>query len=74
MSDCRAQKYPKGEFVWVQYYNKNGECVGIMTTKLARDCYYLYGVENGEFVKLGKSASPLELETKYKMCQRMGIL
>lgn len=74
MSDCCVLKYPKGEFVWVQYYDKNGDQVGIMTTKPARDCYYLYGVENGEFVKLGKSASPLELETKYKMRQRMGIL
>lgn len=64
-------KYPKGERVWVGYYNSNHELRFILTSKDSRDFYFLYElVENG-FCKLGKARSPTELEEKFRVYQRM---
>lgn len=44
----------------------------VMTSKeLNRDYYFLYECVNGEFKKLGKARSPLELEEKFKLTERM---
>lgn len=59
-------KYPKGEIVWATYYNKDGVPAYLITSKPARDFYFLYGVsDDGTVNKLGKSKSPVELAEKY---------
>lgn len=64
-------KYPKGERVWVGYYNSNHELRFILTSKDNRDFYYLYELVNSNFCKLGKARSPTELEEKFHVYQKM---
>ena len=65
-------QYPKGETVWVGYYNKSGECIFILTSKPARDFYFLYEVNSdGSIKKLGKAKEPPELERKFNVHGRM---
>lgn len=59
--------YPKGEDVWVGYYNLDNKLVFIMTSKPTRDYYFLYEFVDGVFKKLGKAKSPLELEEKFRV-------
>ena len=66
-------KYPKGETVWVSYYNSNKELLFIMTSKPIRDFYFLYEVVEGEFKKLGKAKNPTELEEKFKVRDKMSV-
>lgn len=63
--------YPKGERVWVGYYNRNHELLFIMTSKEARDYYFLYEVVDGKFKKLNRAKSPKELEKKFEVSKRM---
>ena len=60
-------RYPRGEIVWIGYYNKDHKLLFVITSKPARDYYFLYGVENGELKKLGRAKTPIELEAKYKV-------
>lgn len=63
---------PKGEIVWVGYYNKDGECLFILTSKPARDFYFLYEVsQDGSVKKLGKAKTPPELEKKFDVYSKM---
>lgn len=64
-------KYPKGERVWVGYYNSNHELRFILTSKESRDFYFLYELVEGNFRKLGKARSPTELEEMFRVYQRM---
>lgn len=66
-------KYPKGETVWVSYYNSNKELLFIMTSKPIRDFYFLYEVVDREFKKLGKAKNPTELEEKFKVRDKMSV-
>lgn len=63
--------YPRGELVWTSYYNLLRELLFIVTSKPTRDFYFLYEVVDGAFKKLGKAKSPLELEEKFKVHERM---
>lgn len=63
--------YPKGEQVWVSYYNSAHELLFVLTSKPTRDFYYLYEVKDGRLNKLGKAKSPTELEEKFKVCEQM---
>lgn len=63
--------YPRGEQVWTSYYNSSHELLFIVTSKPIRDFYFLYEVVDGAFKKLGKAKSPLELEEKFKVHERM---
>ena len=66
-------KYPKGERVWVGYYNANHELLFILTSKeSSREYYFLYELADGAFRKLGRARSPLELEEKFDVCKKMG--
>lgn len=68
-----SPKYPKGERVWVSYYNADHKLIYVLTSKEpARDCYFLYELVNGAFKKLGKAASPTELEEKFNVDERLG--
>ena len=51
-------KYPKGERVWVGYYNAEHELCFILTSKDSREFYFLYELVDGEFKKLGKARTP----------------
>ena len=75
---------PKDEKVWVTYYNKNEEPLFFLTgpvnassTMAAQTgAFALYSVNAGakdhmKAKKLGSSRSPLELETKYNVVERM---
>lgn len=52
---------PKGEIQWVGYYDVNGECCFVITSKPTRDIYYLYSVDDGVYKKIGKAKSPDKL-------------
>lgn len=68
-------KYPKGERVWVGYYNAQHELLFIMTSKeTSRDYYLLYELVDGAFRKLGKARSPKELEAKFDVEKKMGVV
>ena len=59
-------QYPKGEIVWVNYANRNGEIMFILTSKPTREYYFLYEIlPDGRCNKLGKAKEPPELEAKY---------
>lgn len=72
MGGQREPKYPKGERVWVGYYNQAHELKFIVTSKeTMRDYYFLYELVDGEFRKLGKSRSPKELEDKFDVDKKL---
>lgn len=54
MSGKRELIYPKGERVWVGYYNTNHELILILTSKESRDYYYLYELVDGVLRNLGE--------------------
>lgn len=60
-------RYPRGEIVWTGYYDRKHELLFVVTSKPARDYYFLYGVENGELKKLGRAKTPAELEARFKV-------
>lgn len=64
-------KYPKDERVWVSYHNSSRELRFILTSKEGRDFYYLYELVDGVFHKLGKARSPMELEEKFWVRQKV---
>lgn len=72
MSGKNEPKYPRGEHVWVGYYNHAHELKFIITSKEAsRDFYYLYELIDGVFRKLGRSRSPKELEEKFGVDKKL---
>lgn len=62
---------PRGEVIWVQYRDGAGELRYVMTSKGAdmntadRSTYFMYGLAEGEWKKLGRGKRPAELEEKY---------
>ncbi len=75
---------PKDEKVWVTYYNRNDEPLFFLTgpanassTMAAQiGSFTLYSVNTGakgsmKAKKLGSAGSPLELETKHNVVERM---
>ena len=75
MSGKSEPKYPKGERVWVGYYNTDHELIFILTSKeSSREYYYLNKLVDGVFKKLGRSRSPRELEIKFDVDKKMGVV
>ena len=70
-ADHQDPKYPKGERIWVGYYNAEHELCFILTSKESREFYFLYELVDGEFKKLGKARTPKELEDKFEVSKRM---
>ena len=61
-------KCPKGERLWMRYYNKKNSLRFFITSKeTSRDFYFLYEVSGATVKKLGKARSPRDLEEKYKV-------
>ena len=54
---------PKNEIVWVRYINGND--IYYITSKITRECYYIYQIKGDRATKLGQAKSPLTLEEKY---------
>ncbi len=65
-------KYPKGETGCVTCYNKDHEPLFLITQKPLTETFFLYEFTGDGLVKLGKAQSPLELEKKFNVKQRMG--
>lgn len=65
--------YPKGERVWTSYYNSSHELLFIITSKPQREFYFLYEYVDNEFKKLGKSKSPVELEQRFNVYEKMKL-
>jgi hypothetical protein len=67
-------KYPKGERVWVAYYNGKHELQYIITSKENnREFYFLYEfLLDGTFKKFGKSRSPADLEERFRASKEKG--
>ena len=53
-------KFPRGELVWEQVFER-GRLKYVVTSKPARDFYFLYEVRNGVLSKIKKAKSPAEL-------------
>ena len=69
-----SMKCPKGEIVWISYFDSGRVLRFFLTSKPARDMFYLYEVaEDLTYVKLGKAKSPVDLEAKYNVMERIGI-
>ena len=67
-----ALKLPKGETLWVSYFNKAGERVFALTSREnSRDWYYLYDCAGSALKKLGRAKSPTELEEKFQVEEKM---
>lgn len=65
-------KCPKGERLWVKYYNHKNDLMFILTSKEGnRDFYFLYELVDGDYKKLGKAHSPLEIEEKHNVSNRI---
>lgn len=59
MSTEKIYTLPKGEHVWIGYYNEKRELMFVITTKEnSRECYFLYELTDNGFKRLGKSRSP----------------
>lgn len=63
---------PKGETIWVSYCKTDGTAVAILTSKPARDYYFLYEITaDHKLIKLGKAQTPTELEEKFHIKTKM---
>ena len=64
-------KIPKDERVWVTYKNKRGEVRYLITSKQARDVYFLYEQIDGDLKRLWKSPSPEALLEKFEVMKHI---
>ena len=56
---------PKGEKLWVSYYDDNHTLQYILTSKETRDYYYLYEVAEDGLKRLGRDRDPKVLEARF---------
>lgn len=64
---------PKSEHEMTSLCSRGSIEVGLITADITETIFYLYEVVDGKYKKLGKASSPLELEQRYKMHERMGL-
>lgn len=59
----------------VSYYNSDHELLFILTSKEPfREYFFLYELIDGTFKKLGRARSPKELESKFCVEKKMGVV
>lgn len=58
---------PKDERVWVSYCATGGAVRYVVTSKPARDRYFLYEKTEDGYIKLGKADSPGELAEAHNL-------
>lgn len=56
---------PKSETIWVTSRTERGDIFYTTAKTNDRGMYFIYKLENGKAVKLGKSKSPTALAEKY---------
>ena len=59
------------ERIWTDYIDKRGVKRFVMTSSQNRDWYFLYGLSNGSFIKLGKDRSPTKLEERFSVDEKL---
>lgn len=74
MEANKMPQTPKGETAWVGYYSIDHDLKYIITSKAARDSYFLYEVIDDAFVKIAKDKSPAVLEEKYIDPAKLGVV
>lgn len=67
-------KYPKGEDVCVTCCERGGKPLFLITTKPLSGYFFLYEFTGDKLIKLGKGSSPLELEERFEVKRRMGVV
>ena len=61
----------KNEIQWVSYCNENGEPILKLTSNKDKSWWFLYDVSGEAPVRLGKDRSPVLLEEKFKVNERL---
>lgn len=64
-------KIPKNEELCTTYCEAGGKEVFVMTRDLFGITYFLYDVSDGTMKRLGKAASPIELEKKHSVNEKI---
>ena len=64
-------KIPSSEIEWVEYLNREHKPLFLLTSKESRDSYFLYEILDDGYKRIGKASSPIALEEKYKVIERM---
>lgn len=64
-------KYPKGESRWFHYFTSSHVLMFLITSNPSREWYYLYEFVDGAFIRLGKAKSPIELEKRFCVDERL---
>ena len=67
-------KIPNGEIGWVGYYAPHDNLLFVITSKESREWYFLYEVQNGRLVKVGRAKEPPELIEKFKVFEKMNAI
>jgi hypothetical protein len=57
----------------MRYFNKDGTQQFVITSKEARDFYFLYKSSGKLFEKLGRAKSPVDLEGKFGVSKNLGV-
>lgn len=64
-------KLPKNEELCTTYFGVDGKELFVMTRDLFGITYFLYEVIDDKIKKLGKAPSPIELEKKYSVNEKI---
>lgn len=62
---------PSGESICVTYLDRSGNEIFLITTKAVTNLFYLYQINDSGLTKLGKDLSPLKLEEKFGVIDRI---
>lgn len=69
-----AKNIPANERIWVSYIGLDGKRLYVLTSKEFREKYFLYSVsEDGGVVRLGECSSPLALEERFEVLDKIRI-
>ena len=64
-------KIPSSEIEWVEYLSREHKPLFLLRSKEPRDFYFLYEILDDGYKRIGKATSPIALEEKYKVIERM---
>lgn len=62
---------PKNERLWTTYRDEAGNVRFYVTSTTTRDAYIMYQTADGRSQKLGRASSPIELENKYCIWEKL---
>lgn len=58
---------PKGETIWVQYFDEDGRLRYITTSSKIRDRYFLYKVSCDKLERVSKARTPISFDRHVKL-------